>query len=508
MSQRQVLQVFEQYQKARTQFVQTIAELSTRPQNIETLQNAGVMSLLRPLLLDVVPTVQQTAALALGRLANYNDDLAEAVVKGDILPQLVYSLAEQNRFYKKAAAFVLRAVAKHSPQLAQSVVDCGALDALVICLEEFDPGVKEAAAWALGYIARHNAELSQAVVDAGAVPLLVLCIQEPELSLKRISASALSDICKHSPELAQTVVDAGAIAHLAQMILNPDAKLKRQVFSALSQISKHSVDLAEMVVEAEIFPAVLTCLRDPDEYVRKNVATLVREITKHTPELSQLIVNAGGIAAIVDYVGESKGNVRLPGVMTLGYISAHSENLAMAVIVSKGVNQLAITLAEEPEDHIKAAVAWSLGQIGRHTPEHAKAVAVANVLPRLLGLYLATTSSEDLQMKSKKALKNILQKCVHLPALEPLLHDAPSNILKHVVGQFSKVLPHDSKARRIFVTSGGLKKVQEIKAEPGTALYEYITSINNCFPEEIVKYYSPGYSDALLERVEQYIPTA
>lgn len=73
-----------------------MAELASRPQNIETLQNAGVMSLLRPLLLDIVPTIQQTAALALGRLANYNDDLAEAVVKGDILPQLVYSLAEQN----------------------------------------------------------------------------------------------------------------------------------------------------------------------------------------------------------------------------------------------------------------------------------------------------------------------------------------------------------------------------------------------------------------------------
>ena len=56
----------------------------------------GVMALLRPLLLDVVPTIQQTSALALGRLANYNDDLAEAVVRADILPQLVYSLAEQN----------------------------------------------------------------------------------------------------------------------------------------------------------------------------------------------------------------------------------------------------------------------------------------------------------------------------------------------------------------------------------------------------------------------------
>ncbi|XP_042570187.1 sperm-associated antigen 6 isoform X1 [Cyprinus carpio] len=505
---RQVLQVFEQYQKARTQFVQTVADLAARPQNTETLQNSGVMSLLRPLLLDAVPTIQQTAALALGRLANYNDDLAEAVVKGDILPQLVYSLAEQNtqRFYKKAAAFVLRAVAKHSPELAQAVVDCGALDALVISLEEFDPGVKEAAAWAIGYIARHNAQLSQAVVDAGVVPLLVLCIQEPEIALKRVAASALSDIAKHSPELAQTVVDTGAIAHLAQMILNPDAKLKRQVFSALSQIAKHSVDVAEMVVEAEIFPAALVCLKDPDEYVRKNVATLIREISKHTPELSQIIVNVGGVAAVIDYLGDSRGNVRLPGIMMLGYVATHSENLAMAVIVSKGVPQLAICLEEEQEDHIKAATAWAFGQIGRHTPEHAKAVAVANVFPKLLNLYLDTESSEDLQVKAKKALKSILQKCTYLPALEPLLYEAPSNILKHIICQFSKVLPHDSKARRLFVTSGGLKKVQEIKAEPGSAIQEYINAINSCYPEEIVRYYSPGYSETLLERIDNYQP--
>lgn len=81
------------------QFVQTVAELSTQKQNIETLQSAGVMSLLRPLLLDTVPTIQQTAALALGRLANHKQDLAEAVVKEDILPQLVFSLAEQNVSY-------------------------------------------------------------------------------------------------------------------------------------------------------------------------------------------------------------------------------------------------------------------------------------------------------------------------------------------------------------------------------------------------------------------------
>lgn len=43
-----------------------------------------------------MPSIQQTAALALGRLANYSDELAEAVVGNEILPQLVYSLGEQN----------------------------------------------------------------------------------------------------------------------------------------------------------------------------------------------------------------------------------------------------------------------------------------------------------------------------------------------------------------------------------------------------------------------------
>jgi len=45
------------------------------------------MALLRPLLLDNVPSIQQSAALALGRLASYSDDLAEEIVSYEILPQ-------------------------------------------------------------------------------------------------------------------------------------------------------------------------------------------------------------------------------------------------------------------------------------------------------------------------------------------------------------------------------------------------------------------------------------
>ena len=48
------------------------------------------------------------------------------------------------------------------------------------------------------------------------------------------------------------------------------------------------------------------------------------------------------------------------------YIAAFSETLALAVVVSKGIPPLKDALINEPEDHLKAAAAWSLGQIGRH----------------------------------------------------------------------------------------------------------------------------------------------
>ncbi|TMW62858.1 hypothetical protein Poli38472_005476 [Pythium oligandrum] len=506
MASTSVLQHFEVYQKARVTFVQAVAEAATRPQNIEVMQNAGVMQLLRPLLLDNVPSIQQSAALALGRLANYSDDLAEAVVGNEILPQLVYSLSEQNRFYKKAAAFVLRAVAKHSPELAQAVVDSGALESLVPCLEEFDPTVKEAAAWAIGYIAQHTGELAQHVVDAGAVPLLVLCIQEPEVALKRVAASALGDIAKHSPELAQAVVDPGTVAYLAPLIQHPDAKLKRQVCSCLAQIAKHSVDLAEIVVEAEIFPNILYNLKDIDHTVRKNAATCIREIAKHTPELAKLIVNAGGASALVDYVAEASGNNKLPGIMAIGYVSAFSETLALAVITSKGIMPVKNALVSEPEDHIKAASAWTLGQIGRHTPDHARAIAEADVLRHLLACMAHPNSSDDLKTKAKRALKSVLAKCTHLQALQPLLRDAPMKVQKYILKQFAQMLPHDLEARRSFVQNGGLEFLQTLSEAAGAKLTEYIMEINNCYPPEIVEYYSPHYSKTLLDKLDDFQP--
>jgi hypothetical protein len=232
--------------------------------------------------------------------------------------------------------------------------------------------------------------------------------------------------------LAQAVVDAEAIQNLTPLIESTDAKLKRQVCACLSHIAKHSVELAEAVVEGEIFrkenKGIFLLLKDEDALVKKNCAVLLREIAKHTMELATLV--AEGLEAIVYYVTSAKGDAKLPGIMALGYIAAFSEANATLVIKSKAIPPLGLALSDQTSDHVKSAAAWTLGKIGGHSSHHSQAVAAGNVLPKLMNIYLDSKSSKDLQEKSRKALKSIIQQCTQLDELYPLLSEsAPENIL-------------------------------------------------------------------------------
>jgi hypothetical protein len=168
-------------------------------------------------------------------------------------------------------------------------------------------------------------------------------------------------------------------------------------------------------------------------------------------------------------------------------------------------------IVTEPADFVKSAAAWALGQIGRHTADHAKAVADEGVLPKLLIVLLHPSATEDLQAKCTAARKAIIAQCVSLPALQPLiLHpDAPIDILRYVIEQYAKVLPSDVDGRKQFVACGGLERVQQLDqtAEEGSRLKGAIAQVNTCYPIEVVRYYTPGYAQELLEKIDQFNPS-
>jgi hypothetical protein len=67
------------------------------------------------------------------------------------------------------------------------------------------------------------------------------------------------------------------------------------------------------------------------------------------------------------------------------------------------------------------------------------------------------------------------------------------------------VLPNQPAARKSFVQSRGLQQIQILKSDDGNAkLQEYISTINSCYPPEIVQYYSPNYSETLLQKLDQF----
>lgn len=440
---------------------------------------------------------------------------------------------------------MIRAIARHSEQLAHKVVDAGVLPCLVHCLEEFDPAVKESAAWAIGQISRHSVDLAQSCVDVGVIPLLGLCVQEPEMALKRIAASSLADIASHTASLAMCVVDAHILPQLCVQVSSPqqalgDPKLIRQVVRCLSAVAKHNIELAEYVIDGDVFPGLWACFKSTDVLLKKASAELVANIVKHSAELSQLVSHSGGCAVLLDYINtvdnQSTPGATLSGLLAVGYMASLNDTLAMSVIKAKGVETLSKCLEQSPSDvATKATACWALGQIGKHGSEHAKHLTDLSILLQLLSEVKRTEADNseqnaDLHAKAKKALKSILSNSLDSTALDPLLQTTtPPNILKYVLAQYAKILPQNVAARRVFVTTGGLARVEEIAAlyaigpvsslskdsDPNTVksfessahtnaqLSDSIRSINESFPEEIVRYYSPGYANTLLTKIDE-----
>ena len=63
---------FEEFEKAKIKFAQQLADFASKPQNIDNLHSLGAMKQLRALLIDPTVSIQNSAALALGRIANHS----------------------------------------------------------------------------------------------------------------------------------------------------------------------------------------------------------------------------------------------------------------------------------------------------------------------------------------------------------------------------------------------------------------------------------------------------
>jgi hypothetical protein len=70
-----------------------------------------------------------------------------------------------------------------------------------------------------------------------------------------------------------------------------------------------------------------------------------------------------------------------------------------------------------------------------------------------------------------------------------------------VVQQLARTLHNNTELKKHFVSSGSFEYVQTIEAKPSTPIRDAILEINSNYSEEIVRYYSPGYAERLIQNL-------
>lgn len=542
-----VIQPFEEYQRGRIMFVQTVAELANKQKHIDSLKSVGVMKLLGPLLSDPVVSIKQSAALAIGRLAKNSKELARAVVddNGKIIKQLLETFDGDNKFYKKATCFVISSVSRQSEELARKITQFPAIKYLVSCLEEYDPSVKEAAVWALGYIAKHSDQLAKLVTnEPNAIDYLILCLQEPELRIKRITVQTLSHIAQHSPERTDNINSKDNLNFIMFYLKEKDNKLRYKICTCLGNMSKNSHIVAQKIVSDLQSNIIFECIKSSDLNLQKSAIKLLNRIAIRDSELAVTVNSKIDAKEIVAYFKKSIGIARQFTLPLISTITSQGKDMSEAYLnadVLSPINDCLVNISYnienydkkekeknqgeekeiEKEDEIvlKSLTCKAIASISNHNSETANKVSeYGDILYKLLCIYCYTDYSprlKDLKSNSKQGLESITKYCEYLIQLETLLNEpvppdflsklqmkgdfkmqfdknAYEEILIQTIRRQQDILT-DKSERKDYLKRDTLKKILRLqKAYP--SISQEIPTFHSIFSPDIVHYYDEEYA--------------
>lgn len=506
-----VLTTFTNYQKARIQFVQSLAELSKRKENFEDITSLGGLLLLRPLITDVVPSIAQTACIALGRLAAESPEISNSIVQLDILPHVIQSISEQSRLFKKCASFVIRSISRHNTELAHSVIEHDGLTAISSVLDDHDPGVKEAGCWALSYIAKHNSELASTVADVISIEKIIDCVKEPEVALKRIAVNCLTQIAKQGEELAKRVAakETGLMIHLCPMIESPDILLKRQALACLGQIASGKHELADRIIETISLDKLMRLLQDNDMLVKVNVVELVKNLMKHSVEIAKLLSNAQAEKYLVEFLKESPIEVKEGTLDTLIIMSSFSEVFAGNLLVLSADVVVLDILKTNPDFKIKNLCIQFLGTVSQYSSDQSKNFNQNGGLTYLLSLLSGKQNRSQQDKEVLKSISNILKNYKDIKGLLTLIKSpgVPNSVLAILCKRVSTHIQSDPHARKVFAKIKGLETIWDLKkkADPNEqGLIGVLEEICSQYPDELVRLFNPDYPAMIIKKLTDY----
>ena len=453
-----------------------------------------------PLYPDANSGVQVAALAAMRTLTQDTDATGEEISDPDALKKVIASLTHRKTAVAVAGCATLQALAEKRPQYASAMITEGALPPLRELLGAFDPDTKEAAARCLTAVAGAGETQARSVLDDGpgdCLELMAIAATDPDASFSmRLAVARFFDACcDYGASMARRVMlssDAAAcVARLARDAsvatapggLGPSQRARSVAFASLTGMAQNGEDLAAMVAETGVvMDAVAAVTDDKDANVRECAAALLREVACKTADLAEKVTSDGGIAGLVQCLAYDRGDKRsMFAAQTLGYIADYKPSLAMAVVGVDRGRCLIEALDSAPDADSATAAAWAIGCVARHGKESAAPLAKSGALKSLTDTYARAGTNEALRDRCKASVKSVIKNSGALGLLEGMVNqNTPPGILRHVLAEFATKLGNDVKAKRSFVTSGALMRMQAIIKAHDSTVAEAAAMLEAC----------------------------
>uniref|UniRef100_A0A8D9BTN9 Sperm-associated antigen 6 n=1 Tax=Cacopsylla melanoneura TaxID=428564 RepID=A0A8D9BTN9_9HEMI len=500
-SNRGVLNTMDCYQKGKINFLQGVHNYTlTKDMNIIQLLELNMMDELIPLLMDNSPHVQNLAVMTAARLCGSSQAIAESILENKVL-KFIASVFEcgWNEFRRNVLQLVIN-IGKYPSLTLDLLTQAGPM--LKNSIHDLDTVQKEFTLIALTHIANHSVCNALHVMELQVLPHMLLCLQVPvNLALK--CTQLIKALCMQSIDIAATLLDNDVLKFLADNLDTTDTKFVKQLFLCLAEIAKLSEEFAQRVLNTRpVLCKSILYLSHCDDTVKKSAAELLRELSRHHGEICRTIIQHGALIGLVNMVRDTSGMIRVNAVLTLGYMGAKSDHLALAIIHTNGLKEIIKALDTESNQDCLSAIVWTLEQLTKYSARHVSFLnADTNVFCKLVKLYSSSESSQEVKCRCLSALQNTINKCLVFQDIDLLLYDSAPEILLPVLKQLSKIFNVDLKARKVFLSTGGLKRVQALIDPHHTELCKAICEVNAYFPEKALLYYSMDMADRFVKKV-------
>lgn len=351
------------------------------------------------------PSVQETAAFCLGRLARRGDLLSSTIGDSGTIPILVRLLLESEGRMQRVVVKALRelVVCTQSNQVILARTGAQVITNLIASSSD---DVKKMAAEILTSLT-HLKDIRREIASLGGIPMLIQSARLGRIASRVRAAQAIGQLGV-TRRVRRMLVNAGAIPVLIELLKENDLAAKLVAGNALGIISAH-VDYLRPVAQAGAIPLFVELLEGNNPQ-GKEIAEDVFCILAVAEE------NAIAIAEhLVRILQGSNVEAKAAAADVVWDLSSYKHSVS--VVRASGAIPLLLRLLEDENDDVREKASGAVAQLSYDRADRL-ALTEAGAVPILLSLL--QNESEELKDNAAEALINFSED----PSLRDMISQA------------------------------------------------------------------------------------